>query len=501
MHGPVSFARMPREQLLSIHGDYENCLVRVCSVLGSRLLELAPSAKHSVVLRVAPHVRFTGTPCSPCSQFFSRCEFFFRNKGKESDRGFATSRFNGVHWHRASQAYEARVSLAGIAHRCGRFACEEQAGLAYDAKLRELCKDGHRLKHSLNFPSAEELAFAETPEERRARNLRIFGGNDLKETKAFSQVMARFKESATSSNFEIVRVSSSSRVDAMFLKNGSPKGLPIQLKSTSSRGDRGQYHNFKKLRGYAGMLLLLVALDHDIIWAMAGSQVHQDSIWLTLNTPKEYTLRVNSLASLLEDCFYKSSEYLHVTLEDARLQCGAEHVVEEQARRQKQAVLSQAGFWLQPCAHGGVVDSTLCGHGYAYDVQEKATRQRRGRSDYVVNLRRSGGTVGYRAYTSADFDLLIISLLDGDCRLEGLYLIPIKTLAEHGLVDERPVMLHLFPPWAPAAHKDAIQKHAWQLDHFVDLRGWAGGQLSGDLEGRLLQLLDPGLHVKSPLTG
>ena len=453
------------------------------------------------MLRTGPRVRFTGTPCSPCSYLFSRCDVFSRNEGKESDRGFATSRFNGVYWHGASQAYDARVSLAGKAHLCGRFACEEQAGLAYDTKLRELCKDGHRLKQSLNFPSAEELAFAESPEDRRARNLQMFGDNEAKETKAFSQVMARFKGSATSSEFEIVRVSSSSRIDAMFLKNGSPKGLPIQLKSRSGRGDKGHYYQFKNIHGYAGMLLLLVALDRDIIWAMVGSRVDRDSIGLTLNTSKEFQFRVSCLASLLEYCFYQSSEYLHLTLEDARLQCSVGHVVEEQARRQKQAVLSQVGFWLQPCAHGGVVDSTLCGHGCAYDVQEKATRQRRGRSDYKVNLRRSGGRVGHRAYTSADFDLLIISLLDGECRLEGLYLIPTKTLAQHGLVDERPVTLHLFPPWAPAKHKDAIQRHAWQLDHFVDLRGWAGGQLSGDLEGRLLQLLDPGLHVKSPLTG
>ena len=426
---------------------------------------------------------------------------FFRSTGKDSRHGFATSRFNGVHWNIVAQVYEAQLSFAGVVHYCGRFVCEQQAGLAYDAKLRELCKDGHRLKQSLNFPSAKESAFVESPKERRARHLRIFGGNAAKETKALSQIMARFKSSSTSSNFEIVPVSSSSRVDVMLLKKGSPKGLPIQLKSRKGCGEKGQHYQFKNLCGYSGMLLLLVALDRDIIWALAGSQVHQDSLGLTLNTSKEYSFRVNSLASLLQQCFYRNSEYLHLTLEDARLQCGAEHLVEEHARMQKQAVLSQVGFRLQPCAHVSVVDSKLCGYGCAYDVQEKATRRTRPKGQYMVNLSRWGGTAGKRPYTSADFDLLIISLLDGEYRLEGLYLIPTKTLAQRGLVDERPLTLRLYPPWMPAKREVTTQKHAWQLDHFVDLRDLAGGPLSGDLAGRLLQLLlVPCLHVRSSLT-
>ena len=412
----------------------------------------------------------------------------------------ATSCFNGVWWRPALQKYQAELTFAGKTYYLGLFLCERQAAFAYDAKLRDLCKghDGHRLKASLNFPSMEESAFTETRLEKRARDLQRSHVHAGKERRAFTRVLQELQKSAVSSSFEIVPVSSSSRVDAIFRRKGSAGGLPLQLKSSSGGGTHGRYYCFKRVQGYDGMLLLLIALDCDMFWAVPGASIVQHHIFLVLGGTKDHALRVGSLSEALQGCFYKAEEYPHVTLEEARLQCGNNNYVEEQARRQSEAVLRQAGFRSKPYQQVSTVDSVLSGYGRKYAVQEKASHRRRCERDYVASLSKKGGALGRIPYESIDFDLLIISLLDDAHQLEGIYLMPTSALAQRGLVDERPVTLHLYPPWAPAKHTKAVQKHAWQLDYFVDLRGWTGGPLSGETVGRLLQvLLDPEMVSKS----
>ncbi|CAE7260267.1 unnamed protein product, partial [Symbiodinium pilosum] len=230
-----------------------------------------------------------------------------------------------------------------------------------------------------------------------------------------------------------------------------------------------------------------------------GAGVVQHSLFLVVGGPKDQALRVSSLPETLQSCFYKAEEYPHVTLEEARLQCGKANYVEELARRQSEVVLRQAGFRSKPYQQLSAVDSVLSGYGREYAVQEKASSRGR-RGDYLAGLSKFGGVLGRIPYESTDFDLLIISLLDDEHKLEGIYLIPTSALAQRGLVNKRPVTLHVYPPWAPAKRAAAIRKHAWQLDYFIDLRGWAGGPLSGETVGRLLQLLlNPELVSKASI--
>ena len=426
---------------------------------------------------------------------------FPRSPRPASSRWSSTSRFTGVYWCPRKKKFHVSVSVAGSSHYCGVFACQEEAALAYDTKLRQLCNDRHRLHKSLNFPSLKESLFLESPAEARARHMRMAAARSREsECKALDDLIAEFQKSTARSAFEIVPLGLHSRADAICRQKNSPAGLPLQLKAASSHGGGGRGYNFGRVLGYSGMLVLLSALDRDIMWAVSGSDLDRrgkDTLYVSFGSQRDCAWRVGDLASTLQQCFYNSNDYPHVALADARLECSPRHCVEELAHRQSQAALQQAGLRLKPCMQASAVDSMLIGYGMNFAVQEKASHKRKTRGDYLVSLSRHGGVLGRLPYLSTDFELLMISLLDEQNRLEGLYLMPTSTLAEHGLVDERPVVLSIYPPWLPPKRKQTMQKHAWQLNHFVDLRGWTGGPLSGDTVGRLLQLLlHPGLDSK-----
>ncbi|CAE7652686.1 unnamed protein product [Symbiodinium pilosum] len=134
------------------------------------------------------------------------------------------------------------------------------------------------------------------------------------------------------------------------------------------------------------------------------------------------------------------------------------------------------------------IDSVLRGASLELRVQEKA-RNRNKRGIYCVDLSRHGGRLGKLAYRSADFDALVSTVLD-ELKVAGLFMFPTKVLERHALVDQKPVSLQLYPPWALPKRESARMKHAWQLDHFVDLRDWKGGDaLPSCCRDRLLDLL------------
>ena len=76
-------------------------------------------------------------------------------------------------------------------------------------------------------------------------------------------------------------------------------------------------------------------------------------------------------------------------------------------------------------------------------------------------------------YTTADFDILLVSLLDKSDRLVGLFVFPSFDLAEHKLLGQR-TAIPLYPPWSPPKFPAIARKHGWKLDYFVDLRSWKG---------------------------
>ena len=411
-------------------------------------------------------------------------------------RGFAaassstSSRYIGVYFERATSKWLARVSYAGRQHYAGTFDSEYNAALAFDAKLRELCSshDPPRLKKSLNFPSSQEASFRESPEQARWRGMACSGQNFNKAATSLQIVQQRLATSSRASKYEIIGISNASKIDAIFQCRGARNGgLQLQLKSASRRGV-GSY-SFQHVADYDGMLVILVALDADLMWAVPGAACETQSYSVSLGSARDALWRVGDVGATLENCLQRVGEYPHVSVQDALLICGKNNLVEERAHLQLATVFHGAGLQLQKSFSGPpTVDSVLKGVGLEYQVQEKASnRNRDGR--YKVDLSKRGGTLGRQAYNHSDFDALLAALLD-DNKLIGLFLIPICCLVQRGLVGRQPVTLSLHAPWALPKWEATRRKYAWQMEHFLDLRDWAGdAMLPCRARERLLSLL------------
>ena len=402
-----------------------------------------------------------------------------------------SSCYNGVSWDRRGRKFRAQVCIQGMRHHVGSFDSEEEAAAAHDDCLRQMCRDRARLKKSLNFPTLMEASFQESKQEARARGLAKNGGNAAKEELSFRRLQAWFLASTDASSYVLERITASSRTDALLKPVGADSGIRVQLKSATARGPAQKLYMFNNTRGYEGMLLILVALDNDLVWAVPGKQVAQQTLGITLGTDRDRDWRMSDICASMAQLFH-SSVFPLASLEEARLECGRSHKVEEQAHLQMSAVFSCIGFHLTKSLDQTTVDSMLCGEGQDWRVQEKASNARKRRGDYVVSLKKRGGRAfGCVAYAESDFDLLLSAVLD-DGKLIGLFLIPMQALAELGLVGQhvKAATLRLCPPWALPKTDAARIRYAWQLDFFLDLRSLNGEmQLSPDTHNRLQHLM------------
>ena len=404
---------------------------------------------------------------------------------------WSSSQFNGVCWNKSAGKYRARFCLDNRQHHVGSFVSEVEAAQACDAGLRAMCADRARLKRSLNFPTLAEASFTESRLEARTRGLSRYGQTGRKEEESFERLQRCFLRSPQALTYTITRVSGSSHIDALVeAKASCAGGVPLQLKSASCRGNTFKTYKFNKARGYHGMLLVLVALDRDMFWAVPGNVVTRSSLSVTLGSARDSSWRVQNLGLLLETCCSRSTDFPSITLEEALQQCSCFHRVEVQAHLLLARLLSTGSFQLRRSfPNSAAVDSVLAGQGLEWRVQEKASNLRRC-GTYAANLSKHGGALGRIAYTDNDFDLLLASVLDNG-RLAGLFVFPIEVLSRLGAVGQKPVKLILYPPWNLAKREAIRLKHAWQLEYFVDLRAWDGeGPLSDDARSCLEHLLD-----------
>ena len=409
----------------------------------------------------------------------------------------ASSQFNGVYWHASSRRFVASVFFDKKTHYAGAFMLEADAAKAYDGCLRTLCSDGARLRRSLNFPSASEASFTEAAEDARARGLAVHANVARKEQASLERLQAAFLSSPQALTYEIVQVSRSSKIDAIFRpRNSCAGGLALQLKSASPQG-RG-YAFIKVGRGrYTGMLLVLVPLDRQILWALPGAAATPTSLYVTPGSARDDLWQVSDLGQLLENCWKNVKDFPHVTLEEALLLCSGSHQVEEHGHLLMAKLFSEIGLCLSKSfACSEAVDSILSGNGLEWHVQEKVARTRGPVVKYMAALWKHGGALGRLPYSEDDFDILLVVLLD-DSQPSGLFICPSAVLASCGCTGQRPVMLHLYPPWALPKTQAARSKHAWQLEHFVDLRVWNGESPAPlDICCRLVRLLQKHLGMK-----
>ena len=222
--------------------------------------------------------------------------------------------YRGVSYRRQDCTYTATCWGNGVAAYLGRFNSAKQAAEAYDKELRRMCPDDKfKLSTRLNFPSEEEAAFQESPQQARQRGLSKNGSNHRKEARSFQLFMRAFASSKYSDKYEIVRLSGASRADALFkIKGSGQSGTCIQLKAATSRGSRGDAFFFLGLLGYNGMPVVFVALDGDHIWAASGRQLSANGMTMTIGSERDYKWRVSDIGSVLALCFHDVQEFPHM---------------------------------------------------------------------------------------------------------------------------------------------------------------------------------------------
>ena len=387
----------------------------------------------------------------------------------------ATSRFNGVSLNREGKAFRAQVMVRNIQYHLGSFDSEIAAAQAYDQKLRTLCPDdGIRLQRSLNFPTIQEASVS--LHERREQALQEYSEPAGKEEESFRRLQTHFMASPQALTYEILRVSRSSKVDAIFqTQHSAAGGTPLQLKSASASGHRRHVFSFSKVRGYDGMLVIMIALDNDLMWAAEGACIGQKTLRITLGSDLDRRLRVNDIGATLEQCFRRREVYPHLSLREAKFRCSRTNKVEEQAHSLLAIVFAGIDFRLERAVkQTSAVDSFLLGGQceLKWRVQEKASNLSKA-NRYAINLWRRAGRCGRRPYSESEFDVLLAAILD-DGRTSALFAFPSHVLAKHGLVGQEPKRVVLYPPWAMAEKEATRRRHAWQLEYFVDLRIWSG---------------------------
>ena len=150
------------------------------------------------------------------------------------------AKFRGVSYYKRGRVFVARLYAGGRPPYIGRFQSAQKAAEAYDQEVRCLYPDAtpdhqFRRKNWLNFPSEEEAAYDESPEQARKRGMRTRGSNHRKEARSFELVEQDFDASLYSEKYELVRLTGSSKADDLFkLRGSSQAGLPIQLKAAES---------------------------------------------------------------------------------------------------------------------------------------------------------------------------------------------------------------------------------------------------------------------------
>ena len=303
-------------------------------------------------------------------------------------------------------------------------------------------------------------------------------------------------------SYEIVRVSGSSKIDALFqIQNSSAGGIALQLKAATGIGPRRQTFSFNRVCGYDGMLLVLIALDCDLMWVAEGACITQGTLQITVGSDRHRKLRVHDIGATLEECYLQRKVYPLVSFSEAKFRCSLSNKVEEQAHSLLAIVLAGIGFRLQKSVtmrHASAVDSFLFDgrRELEWRVQEKASNLLK-TNRYAINLWRRAGTCGLRAYSESEFDILLAAVLDDGC-LSAVFAFPSHVLAKHGLVGQKPNRLSLYPPWALAKREATRRRHAWQLEHFVDLRSWSGDPTVPASICRCLQHLMHKLSHSSP---
>ncbi|CAK0884787.1 unnamed protein product, partial [Prorocentrum cordatum] len=388
------------------------------------------------------------------------------------------SQFRGVSYDRRDNTWQVRVMHDRQLHRLGKFDCPRHAASVYDDFLRSCDLRKHSAIRRLNFPTVEEekvlLDFSD--ETRRFANLVRYSDNHAKEARAMQII-----EMSISSSLECEWLREGTLADGIFRPSMclDDAWIGIQVKSTA-RKVHGAYR-FNRVNRYAGLVVLCIGLDRDLLWLIPGVDLKVASLGIYSGGKwSGYHCPWHDLSSTLRSVWGNTAKFKKLPAEHWKTPISLSQQKEYLAHKLGAEWLRTAGLTITaPSVAHGPVDMIIDGR---IRVQTKSRSiEKSGIASYQVTLWRKAGPGRHRPYSAHEFDVLVIYLVRS-ANLVGMFAIPTVELVRRGYVtdsislsDLRPRRsLCVYPPWSRPTRQHAVVSKAWQARYFFQMSSERG---------------------------
>lgn len=392
--------------------------------------------------------------------------FRFLGSSSGSGRSASPSGYRGVSWDASSGKWTAKVAVSGARSYLGVFNLAEDAAHAYDDFIRS-SGTSMALLRRLNFPTHNEttLLAGAAPQSSGARR-------HCYEIEALSKRL--LEEGLDRTSWDLMWMPEGTRADGALRPkshSSSDSWVGIQLKAASRPNASGVY-TFGHLLGYHGMLIICIALDRSMLWALPGAAVTVQTMAITIGGKWDrYRCSWCQLGAILACAWIVRETFIRHSLASLRLPASLATQVELSCLDDVEQTLEEVGLSSSsPAVQHGSVDMLVEAR---IRVQCKArTAPTRSVHSFCVGLTRRLGSRSKVPYFVGDFDALLACLIFGD-RLKGFFVIPARELASRGFlcpIKWRTSITLYLPQSTPRTANGRLAK-AWQSEYFVSTEG------------------------------
>eukprot|EP00448_Togula_jolla_P024442 CAMPEP_0170582608 /NCGR_PEP_ID=MMETSP0224-20130122/7679_1 /TAXON_ID=285029 /ORGANISM="Togula jolla, Strain CCCM 725" /LENGTH=447 /DNA_ID=CAMNT_0010905853 /DNA_START=10 /DNA_END=1349 /DNA_ORIENTATION=+ len=364
-----------------------------------------------------------------------------------------------------------RPTPSSLSRRCSRGSLGKAETVAVARPhARRVARSPTKRLRSQNLPATKERLTAEPNEESFARCRGKNGFSFVVAEHGIQVVLNRLRLSDPRGRFTILRMPRGARADLIFQPTASSdrdEWVPIQVKSTSQTYS-GSYL-FSRVAGYRGMLLLLVAIDVEMIWALPPYAVTSKGI-AAKEGGKWDMYRAESMAQSLSDAWNRARIFPRRSYSFCASPFSPSQQIELHHRGLLIRMLRESGLEaVTPLIQGGQVDLLVNG----IRVQQRSTRLVKEGTGCQVHLFKSRGHGTRYPYNVKDFDVLLIHLRQGQ-RVTGLFMLGMDELARQGFVEEGEetmgrLKIKVYPPSSLPTCPQTVDRTEWQRRNFLDV--------------------------------
>ena len=267
---------------------------------------------------------------------------------------------------------------------------------------------------------ANDLAkLRQTPEERRAHNLNVFG-NCSSQEREVAMELKTFVETTEGCEFTITILNDHTRADVLLGMRGCDDYVMIQLKTTG--GPMRNIPNawfFNKTDGYDDMLLVCYRCDKEDAWILdGGSALLPSSGGLSITPGGKHCksslggkpLAFKDMLAVFKTAWGNRVAFPRITLEMAQRDFKSETARIEWAAIEGVRRAHPERDYTDPIEQASTVDQTLLDDrdGRRITAQFKAARLITTKAGFNVTVEKSAGNKKMQPYAVGDFDELIV---------------------------------------------------------------------------------------------